>query len=438
MGRTLQNAPLLVYQNSHLVGRLTKETSGAVAFRYVEEWLAYDNANPVSLSLPMREDAYKGAKVSAVFENLLPDSAIVRARIAQKLGAPGTDAYSLLSIMGKDCVGALQFLTDGDTVDLAKAQVIEGEPIAEGAIEMLLKNLTQSPLGLHRDDEFRISVAGAQEKTALLRGADRWMKPHGTTPTTHIFKTQIGTLPNGINLTNSVENEFYCLKLLQGFGLDVNHAEMQTFGTTKVLVIERFDREWTKANRLMRLPQEDCCQALSVMPSLKYESDGGPGMKDIIGLLKGGDDPAPDLAIFFKAQILFWLIGATDGHAKNFSIFLQPGGGYRMTPIYDVVSAQPYFDDRQIDRNQMRLAMCAGKNRHYKIGDIQVRHFIQTGEAAGLNKTMMVRTIEQIADSATRVLETLSDDLPPEFPEGLRTSIANGFIDRLGKMRLSF
>src|SRR5207247_8200343 len=137
---------------------------------------------------------------------------------------------------------------------------INGEAISDQDVEKLLSNLVRAPLGLDLDREFRISVAGAQQKTALLHYKGKWFKPHGTTPTTHILKTQIGTLPNGIDLSNSVENEYYCLKLMAAFGLPVNAAEIRVFGETKALVIERFDRKWTRDGRLLRIPQEDFCQ----------------------------------------------------------------------------------------------------------------------------------------------------------------------------------
>jgi serine/threonine-protein kinase HipA len=215
--------------------------------------------------------------VVAVFENLLPDSDRIRRRVAEKVGADGTDSFSLLSQIGRDCVGALQFIPDDEDAIYDTAG-INGEVVSDNDIEKLLKNLVQAPLGLDRDEEFRISVAGAQEKTSLLFHEGKWLKPHGTTPTTHIFKTQIGSLPNGIDLSNSVENEYYCLKLMAAFGLPVNTAQIHVFGETQALVIERFDRKWTKDGRLLRLPQEDCCQALSIPPSRKYQNEGGPGM----------------------------------------------------------------------------------------------------------------------------------------------------------------
>ncbi|WP_311966838.1 HipA N-terminal domain-containing protein [Bradyrhizobium australiense] len=153
-----------------------------------------------------REDAFRGKAVTAVFDNLLPDLDALRRRVAQKVGAAGTDAYSLLAAIGRDCVGALQFVAEDDDRH-GDGHTIAGDAVDDEAIEKLLKGLAQAPLGLTRDDDFRISLGGAQEKTALLRNGGKWLKPHGTTPTTHIFKTQIGELPNGIDLSNSVENE---------------------------------------------------------------------------------------------------------------------------------------------------------------------------------------------------------------------------------------
>jgi serine/threonine-protein kinase HipA len=428
MARRRQHVPLHVYLNNRLVGHLLKEPGGAISFQYDESWLGWESAIPVSLSLPLREDAWRGAPVVAVFENLLPDSELLRRRVAERVGAEGADAYSLLAAIGRDCVGALQFVADG--VD-ERGSGIEGELIDDTAIEKLLRNLEQAPLGLSKDDGFRISVAGAQEKTALLWDGKRWRRPLGTTPTTHILKPQLGELPNGIDLSNSVENEFYCLRLLAAFGLPVNNATIETFGRTRALVIERFDRRWTRDGRLLRLPQEDCCQALSVPPSRKYQSDGGPGLAQVLDLLKGSDTPDEDRKTVLKAQILFWLMGATDGHAKNFSIFLGPGGIFHLTPLYDVLSAQPSLDARQIERKQMKLAMAVGAKNHYRIDGIQGRHFFETGRAAGFSKTTVQTVIDEIVATAGETLERLADELPPRFPKAIHASVSKAFAARL-------
>lgn len=429
MPRRRKHARLRVYLNNRLVGYLNKEPSGAIHFHYDESWLAWEQSFPISLSLPLREDAFRGEPVVAVFENLLPDSEPLRRRVAEKVGADGTDAYSLLAAIGRDCVGALQFVADD--IDITESTAIDGEPVDEAAIEKLLRNLSQAPLGLDRDDDFRISIAGAQEKTALLRHRDTWLKPHGTTPTTHLFKTQIGQLPNGIDLSNSVQNEYYCLKLFAAFGMPVNLAEIKTFGETTALVVERFDRRWTQNGRLLRLPQEDCCQALSVPPSRKYQNDRGPGLADILDLLKGSDTPAQDQKLVLKAQILFWLIGATDGHAKNFSIFLRPGGGFFLTPFYDVLTAQPSLDARQIERRQMKLAMSVGSNNHYRIDQIHARHFLQTGERAGVPKALVREAIEEVHARADDALAQIESALPAGFPADIHESVSAGLRARL-------
>lgn len=435
MGRRPAYAPLRVYMNNRGVGTLSREASGAIDFSYHEDWLGWEHALPVSLSLPLRETPYRGESVAAVFENLLPDSDTLRRHVAEKVGARGIDAYSMLAKIGHDCVGALQFIAGDDEAPDTTGK-LDGEAVDAEGIEKILKGLSQAPLGLNRDDAFRISVAGAQEKTALLWHEGQWIKPHGTTPTTHLIKTQIGQLPGGIHLSDSVENEYYCLKLTEAFGLPVNTATIETFGETKALVIERFDRRWTKDGRLLRLPQEDCCQALSVPPTLKYQNEGGPGMVDILTMLKGSDTPTEDQDVFIKAQLIFWLIGATDGHAKNFSVFLSPGGSYRMTPLYDILTAQTALNARQIERKQMKMAMSLGKSRHYRFDQIHGRHFVQTAVQAGLSKKRAAAIIEEVAELAPKALDASAHALPKDFSTAVVDVVQEATIARLGGLAL--
>ncbi len=438
MGRRRRYAPLRVLLNNRLVGYLSKAASGAIDFQYDQTWLDWKHALPVSLSLPLREDAYRGEPVVAVLENLLPDSDTLRRLVAEKVGASGTDAYSLLAAVGRDCVGALQFVSaEEEMPEKGNLGKISGQTIKEEGIEKLLKGLAQAPLGLSRDEEFRISIAGVQEKTALLWHRGRWLKPFGTTPTTHIFKKQIGRLPNGLDLSHSVENEFFCLKLAEVFGLSVNKVDIHTFGKTKALVIERFDRFWTKDKRLLRLPQEDFCQALSIPPSRKYQSHGGPGMVQVLDFLKGSDNPAKDQKAVLKAQILFWLIGATDGHAKNFSLFLGPGGTYHLTPMYDVLTVQPSLKAGQIERKHMKLAMSVGDKRHYKVHEILGRHFLQTGEGAGLSRLLIREAMEEMVDLAGKALEKVESLLPDNFPRAIPRAVGEAIKDRVEKLRVT-
>jgi serine/threonine-protein kinase HipA len=429
MARHRRHEPLNVFLNSRLVGQLRREASGATSFQYDASWLAWTHTMPISLSIPLREDAYTGASVRAVFENLLPDNEAIRGRIAARTHAEGTDAYSLLSAIGHDCVGALQFLQQDRKPGAAGR--VAGVPVSSTEIAEILANLATAPLGIDEKEDFRISIAGAQEKTALLRWKKAWYKPQGVTATTHIFKPSIGQLPNGIDLTHSVENEYFCLKLLESLGLPAAHARMGHFRKRAVLIVRRFDRHWAEDGRLLRVPQEDCCQALSVAPTLKYESDGGPGIDAILRLLRDSDTPAEDQRTFLKSIVAFWLMGATDGHAKNFSIFLSPDGRYRMTPLYDVISAQPSVDAGQIRRNRFRLAMAVGDNRHYRINEILPRHFVQTGRRAGVGEVVVRSIFSELRETARDAITKTLDHLPSSFPKKVSTSIRAGFLHRL-------
>jgi len=318
-----------------------------------------------------------------------------------------------------------------DGVAPGPAGAVEGRPVNKDYIARKIGDLTATPLGVDEDEEFRISLAGAQAKTAFLFWKKKWHVPHGTTATTHIMKPQIGVLPNGIDLTRSVENEYLCLKLTAALGLPSANIAMADFKGNPVLVVERFDRLWTRDKRLLRLPQEDCCQALSVTPTRKYESDGGPSMAAILDLLKGSDDPEADRRLLLKAQIVFWLLGATDGHAKNFSIFLRPGGRFRLTPLYDVMSVQPAVDASQLRRNRMELALAVGDSRHYVVHEIMPRHFLQTAAKSGIPATVVQSILDELLESAQTAVSKVMEDLPAGFPAELARSIVGGLRSRL-------
>jgi serine/threonine-protein kinase HipA len=424
--------PLNVYLNARLVGRLQRASSGAIDFHYDESWLNWEDTFPVSLSLPLREDRYVGDPVIAVFDNLLPDNDAIRKQVAARSGANGTDAYNLLAAIGRDCVGALQFLPDGEDPD--KAGTLKSKPITDDAIGEKLANLASAPLGIDDDEDFRISIAGAQDKTAFLHRDGAWHLPLGTTATTHIFKPQIGDR-DGRDLTHSVENEHFCMRIIEGLDIPVARTEICEFGGRTALVVERFDRRWTSDGRLLRVPQEDCCQALSIPPTRKYQADGGPRMLDMFEFLKGSDDPDYDQLVFLKAQIAFWLFAAIDGHAKNFSVFLHPGGGFQMTPLYDVMSAQHLFDLKQLQRKQLKLAMSVGDNRHYHLHEILPRHYFQTAKKAGVSDTVVETALGHTADRLPAAIEAACAKLPDSFPADIRDSIAEGITRRAERLR---
>ncbi|MGB5468754.1 MAG: type II toxin-antitoxin system HipA family toxin [Sedimenticolaceae bacterium] len=383
MGRKRKERVLDVYVGTSCVGTYTRAPSGATAFRYTPDWLASDKAFPISLSMPLSDKAWTGDAANAYFDGLLPDDQKMRETIAAREQADSAGTFDLLASIGRDCVGALRFVPEGE--DPGDPEDMPHRPIDDDEIAERLAALATNPLGIHASaDEFRISLAGVQEKTAFLWMHDQWQLPLGATPTSHIFKPAMKEEPNGADFSDTPWNEWLCLKLCRSFGLPTANADVLHFGGKPVIVVERFDRLW-QGKVLYRLPQEDMCQALGIPPIRKYQSDGGPGTLDILTFLNGAQSPREDRLTFMRAQIVFWLLAAIDGHAKNFSIFLTPGG-FKLTPLYDVMSVAPY---PEYSPHKIKLAMAVGDSRHYRIKGIQLRHFYQTAQKAGIAKQDM-------------------------------------------------
>lgn len=268
------------------------------------------------------------------------------------------------------------------------------------------------------------------------------MRPHGATPTTHILKLPLGLVGNRrADLSASVENKWLCLNILGAYGLPVAHSEMLTFGGQKVLCVSRFDRQMhASGNWLLRLPQEDFCQVFGLSSLQKYEVDGGPGMVQIATVLGNSESAMQDLETLFSAQLLFWLLAAPDGHAKNFSIRLLAGGRYRMTPLYDVMSVWPVIGDgpNQFSWHRAKLAMAvAGKSRYYALRDIQRRHFNAMASRCFLGANAEP-VIGRIIARTPAVIDTVGAMLPAGFPQRVADTILNGLrasAERLAGMQ---
>ncbi|MEZ4484341.1 MAG: type II toxin-antitoxin system HipA family toxin [Syntrophotaleaceae bacterium] len=434
MGRKRQESELFVYMNGEKVGLLSRSSNGKLSFRYYAGWLGSRSGRPISLSMPLTEETYSGDIVENYFDNLLPDSQPIRNRIQKRFGAKSNRGFDLLWHIGRDCVGAIQLSPEDIEPDVRK---IESEPLNDAKIAEILKNYRTMPLGMRAEKEFRISVAGAQEKTALLRLRNEWHLPLGTTPTSHIFKLPIGRIEHqDMDLSDSVENEWLCHTILKAYGISVANTEMASFAGTKVLVVERFDRRWSSDKTwLIRLPQEDMCQALNVPPALKYESDGGPGIEQIMELLFGSINGLEDRKTFMTQVFLFWVMGAIDGHAKNFSIFLGPGGGFHLTPAYDVMSAYPLIAKGQYEKRRMAMAMSLkGKNRHYKWEKMARRHWLATAKKCNFPEDEMTQIIERILGEMDRVVEQVGSILPQGFPDEVATPIFEGMRNARARM----
>ncbi|GAD31411.1 serine/threonine-protein kinase HipA [Photobacterium leiognathi lrivu.4.1] len=428
---------LTVAMNGILVGSLTKASSGAISFQYDPSWLSRPGARAISLSMPLRHDAYHGDIPYNFFDNLLPDNEEIRSRIQSRFQAATKRPFDLLSKIGGDCVGAIQLYSPQNS--LQDIRQIQAEPLTESRMAQVLRGYqSDAPLGMLDDmDDFRISIAGAQEKTGLLWYQNQWHLPLGLTPTSHILKLPIGILPHkNIDLSDSCENEWLCLKIAAAFGFEVNDANIIYVEEVKALALTRFDRRWSQdGSWLMRLPQEDMCQALGVAPALKYESDGGPNIASIMQFLLGSRTSTQDRAVFFKAQILFWLLAAIDGHGKNFSLFLEPESRYSMTPLYDIISAYPLMESNSIPKQKAKMAMAlTGTKKYYKWQTIQPRHFLSTAKAVGFSTQRANELMSEMKSQAPSVIEKVRQQLPNDFPTEISESIFNGVLKQAGRL----
>lgn len=413
--------------NGELVGTLEKHKNGAHTFQYDKNWITNAASRPLSLSLKLQLPTITSDAVINFFDNLLPDSPQVRDRIVARYKAPSKQPFDLLKEIGRDSVGAitllppeLPYITEPLNYEVLEDQKLES---------ILCAYKSDIPLGMLEEEDFRISVAGVQEKTALLRFNGQWCLPKGNTPTTHIIKLPIGEIQQAnatLDLKDSVENEYLCIELARAMGFTVPNVDIIQTDNIKALAVERFDRRWTKdKTKLLRLPQEDICQVFGMPSSIKYESQGGPGIEKIMALLIGSSNAIEDRYNFMRFQVFQWLIGATDGHAKNVSIYIDKGGSYRLTPFYDILSAYPLLGGKGLNIRKLKLSMGlkATKGKKVEISKILPRHFLDTAKAVNFSQDTMQEIMNEMKNALPKAILQVSARLPENFPKHIASSI---------------
>jgi serine/threonine-protein kinase HipA len=419
---------LAIWMNGERVGTWVTNPTHPDEFEYDPAWLKAVDARPMSLSLPLSPVAYKGPKVTDFFDNLLPENRQIRQRLQRRYEAQSTKAFDLLYEIGRDCVGAIQLLPE--EAPPPEVRSIEAKPLSDRDVAGVLRNLLSPLLGRIDTGDFRISLAGAQEKTALLQLDGRWHVPLRATPSTHILKLPIGVANQGIDLSTSVENEWLCAQVLREYGVPVAPCQMAKFDDQRCLIVERFDRRLSShRNWIVRLPQEDFCQATGTAADDKYQNEGGPGIRRIMDILLGSSEAEADRLDFFRTQILFWMLCAIDGHAKNFSVFLEGGGAFRLTPRYDVLSAYPVLGvgEGKVSPREVKMAMAVqgSKRSHYEWHNILPRHWEETARRCGVGSAFKV-LLEGLVERTPAVVAAVHTLLPKGFPAGVSEPILRG------------
>ena len=425
-------ADLSIWMNGERVGTWSHRQNQH-SLSYSPTWLTSPRARSLSLSMPLAANpVITGAKVAHYFDNLLPDSENIRQRLRSKFNVLGQQSFDLLTSIGRDCIGAAQLLPpDEEPIGFDR---LNFKVLHEAEIAGVLREVPLNPSFAQRDTEdFRISLAGAQEKTALLKVGEQWCIPKGSTPSSHIFKLPMGRIgTHGFDWQHSVENEWLCLQILGACGLKVAKADMAQFEDQKALIVERFDRQWmTHQNGqdqwLARLPQEDFCQILGLPPRLKYQADGGPGIEDCLRVLSKSESAHTDTHQFVLSQFVFWLLAAIDGHGKNFSIRLHPRDCFELCPIYDVLSAWPIIgtgaNHLPLQRANMAMAL-KGHQTHYLLQQIQTRHWLTLASQCCVPSVW--DAILELAQGVDSIIDSVQQQLPNDFPPKVADKIFQG------------
>lgn len=368
--------------------------------------------------MPLAAEEHGPSVAQAFLWGLLPDNERVLDRWARKFQVSARNAFALITHVGEDCAGAVQFVTSDRLDVLQSGAEDEVEWLDDAAIAKRLRTLREDHAAWRLPhDKGQFSLAGAQPKTALLLQNDRWGLPSGRIPTTHILKPPTG------QFDGHAENEHVCLTLARNLGLPAAETKLIRFAEEVAIVIERYDRQ-RSGNRIVRVHQEDICQARGTMPTRKYQSEGGPAPADIIELLRShSTDRIADVDTFVDAFGLNWLIAGTDAHAKNYSVLLANGPTVRLAPLYDVASILPYD---HVDQRKIKLAMKIGGE--YRLSEIGRRDWQKFARETRFDADKLIARLVSMAE---RVPDNVTAVCASAWEQGLDHTIIARLAERL-------
>jgi serine/threonine-protein kinase HipA len=408
---------LAVLLGGRRIGEVRAGRGGRVELTYDDTYRSDPDAVVLSLSLPLVARAHRGPAVEAFLWGLLPDNDRILEGWGRRFHVSARSALAVLAHVGEECPGAVQLV--------APHRANEFERAGEGAIEWLdvsdvaarLRGLRADPAAWRSEsDAGQLSLAGAQPKTALLFQNGRWGVPSGRTPTTHILK------PPLMDLEGLAENEHACLCLARELGLSAARSEVKWFEDELAIIVERFDRVRMNDDRILRVHQEDLCQALGIHPANKYENNGGPGAATIVRLLRDHSArPEVDVDRFVGALIMSWLIGATDAHGKNYALLHGAQRRVRLAPLYDVASILPYG---VYNPQKTKLAMRIGGK--YRLHDIGLPAWKKTASELAISDDDLIDRIRQLTRDVVPAFDAVRQRLRSE-------GLHHGVLDRMAK-----
>lgn len=399
MGRRLD-----VWCSDEHAGTLSDADDG-LRFAYSPRWVQ-TRRHPLSQSLPVGPEL-DSAPVAAFFGGLLPEGR-PREVVARRLGLSMGNDFSLLEAIGGECAGAVRFLTPEGAPASDAGTVLW---LSEEELAQLIRDLPANPMHADADGEFRLSLAGAQDKLPVVVDGPHVGLTKGDRPSTHILKTPID------RLDDTVANEAFCLALGRGLSIETARAEVRYADDQECLLVARYDRTAEQVPR--RLHQEDMCQALGVASDHKYQAEGGPSLAEVADVLRSATTvPAVALLALLDLIALSFIVGNHDAHAKNFSLLYAPDR-VRFAPAYDVLSTIAYASVRGMSR---KMAMKIGGE--YRPHYVRRRHVERLCAELGLAVPPTLRRLHRLARLAPEAAREVREQM-------VRDGSAARVIDRV-------
>jgi serine/threonine-protein kinase HipA len=409
-----------------LIGRIRADKAGRLSLDYEASWRESPHGHSLSVSMPLAPITYLRKPVLSYLWNLLPENPYVLQRWGQQYHVSAANPFKLLANVGADVPGAAQFIPPErlEENQSARQPTIDWMTIDELAER--LRQLRADIAAVRRPGDIgKMSLPGAQAKTAFYwdKHVNRWGVPSGRTPTTHIIK------PCVPGFDGLVENEYLCQDIAARVGMPAANSHVLALDQTYT-VVERYDRLPAAAGSsiVQRIHQEDICQALGLMPGKKYQEDGGPGIAQIVTLIRRvSSDPDVDVDRFLQANMFNWLIGGTDAHAKNYSLLIGAGDEIRLAPLYDVSSQLPYAD-----LIEQRVAMKIGD--YHDVARVGIADWRKLARACAIEEE---RVLTMLTDMAKALPDAISAARQQALIEGLSESViaplAQQLIEHVGE-----
>jgi len=388
------------------VGELRQLHTGRLEFAYRPEYLAAPDAFAISMSMPLQEEPHEHERAAPFFGGYLTDDPYARRALSKLFHISEGNDFALLAEIGRDCAGAISLHPPGDPIVPDEERDGELHALTIDELAERVAKLKTRPLFVDPDGRVRLSLAGVQSKAALVIDGGEFHLPLGGTPSTHIVKAPI----EGVE--DHLVNEHFSLELARACGLPAPISRIHRVGEIEFLVVERYDRAMLENGRVIRIHQEDFCQALGIPPNRRYEFEGGPGLRDGFALLERTADPVRDRLGFLDAVIFNAMIGNVDAHAKNFSL-LYGDGQPRLAPLYDLTALRVY-ETLHGEPASRKMAMKIAKKAYPE--EMYRRHWQRFAESNRLSPAAVIRHVTRMAERVIAALDCTVPELSARLP----------------------